>query len=360
MPMFDTYLMVDWSARAAPSPKKTSPDAIWWATLSRKGSNYTEDIQYARTRFNAIARIRRALVDAADAGRRVLVGFDFAFGYPHGFAERITGKPCAFSLWRRLAGDDDGPDKTTIMDNHLNENNRFAVAAQLNRMVAKDKDKKTSKRGPFWGFPLTRDQQSLSVSAPDPYPRGDADETDKWPEDLLGFKRFRETDRLASGAKPVWQLLGNGSVGSQVLVGLPWLHELRRSLCGRAVVWPFETGFSSPPPSKSVVIVEIYPSLLKEEVDEVLSRDKKTIAPCLDTKGKWIPDCVQVLACSGAFAGLDGKPSGSLAHLFKPPAIEQLPRVRVKEEEGWIFGVGVKNEVESEVKEAAKKFLASR
>lgn len=354
MPIFDTYLMVDWSARAAPSPEKESRDAIWWATLNRKGSAYTENIEYARTRFNAIARIRRALIDAVDTGRRVLVGFDFAFGYPRGFAERITGKRCAFSLWRRLAGDEDGHDKTTIMDNHLNENNRFAVAAQLNRMVTKNK--KTGKRGPFWGFPLTRDQQSLSVSAPDPYPQGNADGIDKWPEDFFGFKRFRETDRLAPGAKPVWQLLGNGSVGSQVLVGLPWLHELRRSLCGRAAVWPFETDFSSPPPSKSVVIVEIYPSLLKEEVDGVLSRDQKTIAPCLDAKGEWIPDCVQVLACAGAFAELDRKPSGALADLFSPPAIEQLSRVRVKEEEGWIFGVGF----EDNVKKTAKKFLASR
>ena len=33
------------------------------------------------------------------AGRRVLAGFDFPFGYPRGFAAALTGRAEALALW---------------------------------------------------------------------------------------------------------------------------------------------------------------------------------------------------------------------------------------------------------------------
>ena len=39
------------------------------------------------------------LDEAQNAHARVLVGFDFGFGYPRGFAHALTGQPFAFGVW---------------------------------------------------------------------------------------------------------------------------------------------------------------------------------------------------------------------------------------------------------------------
>ncbi len=62
----------------------------------------------------------------------------------------------------------------------------------------------------------------------------------------LGLAELRETERRAScpGSSPksVWQLFGNGSVGSQALTGIPVLARLRDdpALAPHSRVWPFE------------------------------------------------------------------------------------------------------------------------
>ena len=55
-------------------------------------------------------------------------------------------------------------------------------------------------------------------------------------------------DRRARGAKTVWQLAYAGSVGSQMLLGLPALKRLVADplIEGRAAVWPFETACAYP------------------------------------------------------------------------------------------------------------------
>jgi len=75
---FDTVLMVDWSGGndRGPTPKK---DAIW-ACAAREG--IADEPIYMRNRQVAEAWITEFLQAEQDAGRRVLAGFDFAFGYP--------------------------------------------------------------------------------------------------------------------------------------------------------------------------------------------------------------------------------------------------------------------------------------
>ena len=69
-------IAVDWSAKAVPSPRRPSPDAIWIA-LGTPGDRPPPE--YHRTRASATARLTDLL--RAHTGP-ALLGLDFAFGYP--------------------------------------------------------------------------------------------------------------------------------------------------------------------------------------------------------------------------------------------------------------------------------------
>ena len=129
----------------------------------------------------------------------MLVGFDFPFGYPAGVAERLTGRASGLELWKWLAH--------RIEDAKNNANNRYEVAAKINR--------KYPGAGPFWGRPPQWD--SLTDT---PISASERTCQEKHPPER------RIADRRAQGAKTVWQLAYAGSVGSQVLLGLPAIKRL--------------------------------------------------------------------------------------------------------------------------------------
>lgn len=274
---FDTVLMVDWSGgndRGA-TPKK---DAIW-AALVREG-RAGEPI-YLRNRQVAEAWLRDVLKEEQGAGRRVLAGFDFPFGYPAGVAARITGRPDPFALWDWLeARIEDSP----------KANNRWQLAAEMNARFPGT--------GPFWGNGGKMDVAGLPR-------RGREREGHGAPE-------LREVERIAKGTFSVWQLAGAGAVGSQVLMGLPVLNRLRRRF--GASVWPFD------PPRGSVVMAEIWPSLLAPEVRAQCARTKE------------IRDAVQVRLMARAFARLP------------EPHIARMLATR-SPEEGWILGLGFEEQL---------------
>ena len=296
--LFDTHIVVDWSARSSPSPRRPSKDSIWWAA-SRDGDAL--EPEYVRTRRDAIERLAGFIACELDAGRRVLAGFDFPFGYPGGVARRLTGSDCALALWDWIAERiEDGPD---------NRNNRFAVATEINERYPGV--------GPFWGRPERWD-----------FPRIPTKGNDRTCPDSRPPER-RIADRRATSAKTVWQLAYTGSVGSQVLLGLPALKCLLRHprIAGRGAVWPFETGLRAPAAcDKPLILAEIYPSLLKAEIAR-LRRDDE------------IPDRAQVRVNAAAFAGLDRR--GGLAPLFQGACdLDREERDLVEREEAWILGLG--------------------
>ena len=96
MPRFDRILIADWSASGALSPARPCADAIWLGETSAQGSQ----TRYYRSRATAEAAIAGAIADAKAAGARLLIGCDFPFGYPQGFAQMLTGK----TLGRRRLG----------------------------------------------------------------------------------------------------------------------------------------------------------------------------------------------------------------------------------------------------------------
>ena len=295
MTLFHTHIIVDWSARSTPSPARPTKDAIWWAA-ARNG--VVDEPEYTRTRHDAVERLAALIAKELDAERRVLVGFDFPFGYPAGAAAHLTGEASALTLWDWLAA--------RIRDSEDNANNRFEVAANINRTYPGI--------GPFWGRPGTWR-----------YPEVPTRESSRTGREAHPNER-RIADHHAKGAKTVWQLAYAGSVGSQVLLGLPAIKRLieHPRMEGRLAVWPFETGLRAP--EAHTVVAEIYPSLLRREIQERKNEGE-------------IPDAAQVRVNAEAFARLDAL--GGLGPLFAgAPFLDTEERHIVETEEAWILGLG--------------------
>ncbi len=291
MSLFDSVVIVDWSSRGVPSSGAPSANALWIGTAGTAAA----DPRYFPTRATAMAWLADFLATERAAGRRVLAGFDFPFGYPQGFAAALTGRASGLAVWDHLAA--------RLTDGPANANDRFAVAAAINAGFPDP--------GPFWGNGLARDFADLPRTKP---PFGPS--LHEW--------RIVERAPYARGAKSCWQLSGAGSVGGQVLTGLPALARLRRDprLAGIAV-WPFETGLAAP--DAPLVLAEVYPSLLAAEI----AADRR--APHLDAD--------QVRVTARAFAALDA--AGGLAPLFAAaPDLSPAERALVAAEEAWILGAG--------------------
>ena len=307
MTIFHTHVIVDWSARSTPSPARPARDSIWWA-VARDG--VVDEPAYARTRYDAVERLAALITKEIDAARRVLIGFDFPFGYPAGVAAHLTGEASALTLWNWLAA--------RIEDGEDNANNRFEIAEEINRTYPGI--------GPFWGRPQNW-----------PYPEVPTRESSRTGREAHPPER-RIADLHAKGAKTIWQLAYAGSVGSQVLLGLPALKRLVEDprLEGRAAVWPFDTGLRAP--QAPAVITEIYPSLLRREIEE--------------RKGEGeIPDAAQVRINAEAFARLDAL--GGLSPLFEgPPFLDATERRLIETEEAWILGLGHKEKLKKALEQS--------
>ena len=288
MTPFDRIIVVDWSARSAPSPARPSPDAIWVAEATPTGETV---IRYHRTRAAAMAALTDTLAAAQAAGQRVLAGFDFPFGYPQGFARAVTGRDDPLGLWEALA--------ERITDTPDNANNRFEVAAALNALFPG--------AGPFWGCPA----QPVRCGLP----------THGTARHGHGMAERRAVEAMVPRAQPCWKLYTTGSVGSQALLGLPHLAALRQRFAGSVAVWPFEPMGAAP-----IVLAEVYPSLLADAVAaEMAAQGPAAEAPIKDAAQ------VRVLARSLMAA----QAAGTLEGLFGAP-----PDGPALSGEGWILGVG--------------------
>jgi precorrin-8X/cobalt-precorrin-8 methylmutase len=303
VPIFDAYIMVDWSAAGAPVRGRGS---IWIACLEREADGArTFRLENPPTRDAAILWLADRLSDLVARDRVTLAGFDFAFGYPAGFAARLRpdsaakGGPAWRAVWNTLAA--------TLSDRADNRNDRFAAAAALNARLS-------GRAFPFWGCPIEASGPHLGTRKPDGFG------TDGW-------KEFRIADRVTGGPKSVWQLAYAGSVGSQSLLGIPRLHALRHHpwLAAACRIWPFETGMAplARPTSEAwrVLLAEVYPSMLQ--------------APA---NGAEVLDAAQVRTLAQHFGRLDE--AGRLGALFGGPrALCEEALRRVEDEEGWILGI---------------------
>ena len=266
-----------------------------------------EDHANTATRALALALIRDELLAGRFANRRVLLGFDFAFGYPRGFAAALglEGSPWSAVLDRFHVGVEDSPD---------NDHNRDAFASGCNALVA------GGGPGPFWG---------CTAGAAGPHLTTRRVGVFDFP--YAGMAEYRETERrarLMPGIQPqsVWKLNQGVSVGGQTILGLKYLAELRSDgeagPGGRMAIWPFETGWGVPGGADRVVLAEIFPSVLGIEAGLANS----------------VRDLAQVRTCVRESAAKDA--AGLLGEEFGPPVgLTDGQLDTAISEEGWILFV---------------------
>ena len=286
---FDTYIAVDWSARATLA---TGADSIWIAVLDAPG---VPVLANPATRRAAEAHLRACLAERGD--RRVLIGIDVALGYPAGTAAALglpEDEAPWRATWRRIA--------ELIVDDAHNANNRFEVAAALNRTVGPG-------AGPFWGCPAGRRYDGLAPTKPSTFP----------------LAEFRAAERAlrAAGRRPmsVWQLAGAGSVGGQTLTAIPVLERLLIEH-GAAAVWPFTTGLAVPSVDPGgVVFAEVWPTAFDPPIPAGEPRDAVQVRHVVERL---------------AAADLDG----TLARWWAPPVDgrDGSGTAAVTGEEGWVLG----------------------
>jgi precorrin-8X/cobalt-precorrin-8 methylmutase len=256
-----------------------------------------------------MADLADLLSDFVARDRTALVGFDFAFGYPAGFAAWLCPQcPDWRGVWRTLAA--------RLRDGEDNANNRFEAAAALNRQLS-------VRAFPFWGCPPGQGHAFLSSTRPEGFCRPDAGGAGE--EGCLA--EYRLTDRAAAGPHSIWKLAYPGSVGSQTLLGIAHLDALRRHpwFDGRVRVWPFETGLqllTRPAAGEwRLLLAEVYPSMLEVAAEPGEVKDR-----------------AQVRTVVRHFSALDT--DGRLAPLFAgPPGLTADERAAVECEEAWILGI---------------------
>jgi hypothetical protein len=228
------------------------------------------------------------------------VGIDVPYCYPRGTIAQILqvgGEPEWLALWEGL--------HQRVQDDEWNDNNRFEVADGLNNF-------QPGRIGPYWGRPAKRAHlTALPMKKPACY------------GNQLREYRLIEEEMRQCKKRPfsVWQLYGNGSVGSQSLTAIPILQRLRSlpELQRITEVWPFETGWGcAKSPGPRIVHAEIWPGAI--DCDLALH----------DTK-----DAAQVMSYIEWAAGHDVR--GSLAQYFDPLATDPAKANRALIE-GWILG----------------------
>jgi len=301
--LFDAYIIVDWTAAEG---KKLGDQSVWIGVAKRdvRFRLYTETHNTA-TRAEGEKLLGQLLADHRKRGDRMLVGFDFNFGYPAGTAERLKlpGLPQATpwqAMWKFLAAN--------VVDKADNTNNRYQVAAKMNRLM-------TDQPWPFWGAPAKQAQRWLTTTKP---PAGSG----------ADIPEFRATeDAVRKGRlqpKSVWQMHGAGAVGGQTMTGVPMVRRLLETLGPSGAVWPFGTGWRALDAADveplSALVVEVWPSMFDAKLQAGEFKDQ-----------------AQVRATAEALAAMDDK--GDLAKAFGPPKnADEALVARVEQEEGWILG----------------------
>ena len=299
--LFDAYIIVDWSAAAKPV---TGANSIWVGIRARDARlKFQFNSANPKTRLEARRFILEMAQKLISRGDRVLIGFDFALGYPSGTAAAIGLNTESAPPWQAMHQHL----SSKVKEREDNSNARFALAAGMNYAISKGPH-------PFWGTPKKDQASTLSPK------KGDFASETSLPEHRLSEAWIKS--QFKANPKSVWQLLGAGAVGSQAMLGIPAVSFLRDEL-PKSRIWPFETGFAPLTPDTlaevSCVFAEIYPSTLEITPDP----------------GEHL-DQAQVRSLAEHLESLDS--DGKLAPAFGPPkTLSEAEICEITREEGWIL-----------------------
>ena len=298
--LFDSYVMVDWSAASKPA---TGADSIWIGALTPDSRlKLAFKATNPATRAKAMEELSDLLARCLKRGDRVLVGVDFPLGFPAGTSDalKLKGDP-----WRGirdflLKEMKDKPD---------NSNNRFALAARMNRLISNGPF-------PFWGCSKKDELTTLSIKKSREHGKGDIAE-------------FRIVENVAletkkSRPQPVWKIAYAGAIGGQTMTGIPAIERLREKF-PTLKVWPFDIPLAKldneTMGDARVVVAEVLTSL-----------------NATNQQASEIRDEAQVRSLCEALAERDA--NGKLAAMFAGEAkLTEAQKAAVTLEEGWILGI---------------------
>lgn len=302
---FDRYIMIDWSSCATPVQ---GADSVWVADLRRNGHCHDQNFS---TRKACIRYLIQELQASVKVGEHVLVGFDFAFGYPKGFinALRLADWQCLTAYFHE-----------SVQDDANNAHNRDDFARSLNQNLGRSP-------GPFWGVRHAAACEYLTSCRVGYF---------EFPFHVNGecLREFRRTElsvrRQKVTPQSVWKLNQGVSVGGQSIMGIGRLHQLLQEVPS-LTVWPQLTGWRLPK-DFLIVVAEIFPSLVPYQ--RMMERQDL---------GFMYRDRAQVRACCEHARELDRV--GQLADYFEQPGnLEGGESESIAREEGWILWSNVIDE----------------
>lgn len=298
--LFDSYVMVDWSAASKPA---TGADSIWIGALTPDARlKLAFKATNPPTRAKALEELTDLLGRCLKRGDRVLLGVDFPLGFPAGTSDALKLKGDA--PWRSirdflLKEMKDKPD---------NSNNRFALAARMNRLISEGPF-------PFWGCSKKDELTTLSIKKV----------REHGPKDIAEYRLTENNAAETRKARPqpVWKIAYAGAVGGQTLTGIPAIERLREKFPSLKL-WPFELPLTKVDEEAlgdaRIVVSEIYPSLVATQVGASEIKDEAQVR----TMAEW-------------FAERDA--NGKLGALFATDAkLTDAERTAITREEGWILG----------------------
>src|SRR5262245_39728232 len=320
MSLFDAYVMVDWSG--SDRRRGGRADCIWIAHGLAGYAEPTTVSPPSRTEAEQLIQTQLEPVVTANKGRALLCA-DFGYGYPAGFASLLANSvsgalPPWRIVWQYLSKhlqDDLGamPGRQPT-----NRSNRFEVASAINAAVSV-----SASPGPFWCLFKAGGYVCIPQKKPaQPFVCASG-----------SVAALRITDRRAKSDTP-FRLFGTGSVGSQVITGIPRLYAIRfdSKFAGCSAVWPFETGWARrtgkwPDPAVRIVNAEIYPSVRAPLKDTIKDRGQ------VRAMWHWARDLDRRNLLIDEFAIPPGIASGS--------AEDHI----IRREEGWILGCSGQQEL---------------
>lgn len=298
--LFESYIALAWSAASKPA---TGADSVWIGAMTPDARlKLTFKATNPPTRAKALAELEDLLGRCLKRGDRVLLAADFPLGFPAGTAAALNlpGEP--WKAIRDFLGKE-------MKDKPDNSNNRFSLAAQMNRRISNGPF-------PFWGCSKKDVLTTLSDKKTREHGAGDLPEFRHAEDAIVAAKKGRP--------QSVWKIAYAGAVGGQTLTGVPALEKLRAKFPSLRI-WPFEVPLAKLDEASlegaRIVVAEVYRGLVA--------------TPGASTE---VRDEAQVRGLCEWLAERDAK--GSLAPLFDAVAVKNpAQRDSIAREEGWILGI---------------------
>jgi hypothetical protein len=196
-----------------------------------------------------------------------------------------------------------------MKDKPDNSNNRFALAAMMNRRMS-------GGPFPFWGCSKKDELATLSIKKTREHGKGDVPEYRAAEEVALAAKKGRP--------QPVWKIAYAGAIGGQTMTGIPAIERLREKFPALKI-WPFEIPLGKLDEETlgdtRIVVAEVLPQFNASRPEATEIRDE-----------------AQVRSICEGLAERDA--NGKLGALFAGEAsLKDSQKASASAEEGWILGI---------------------